>query len=311
MKEKVLVTGGTGFLGSHLLPLINREKYEVYSIGKRDVDLTKFEDAQKLFSNNQFDMVIHLAALSGGIGANRARPYDFFHQNTLLVANIFNLAAEFKVKKVIYTMGGCSYPNTAHSPIGEDQMWNGFPHGDSAAYSSAKKMGIVAAQAYSQLGLKSTVLVPGNLYGEFDNYSLEQSHVIPAMIRKFFEAKRMGRETVPMWGSGIATRDFVYAKDVARIIANKMDHDLPLGPINISSGTSISIKSLAELISNLMDYQGQIEWDKSKPDGQLNKIFDVQYAKSLGMEASTELETGLTNTIQWFEENYESGLIRL
>ena len=253
-------------------------------------------------------VLVHLAAYSGGIGANRTKfPADFYYRNTLLTALVFQGAAEHGVKKMLYTMGGCSYPATARSPIDESQMWNGFPQPDSAGYSTAKKMGIVASASYrTQYGLNSIVAIPGNMYGEYDNFRNAESHVVPAMVRRYFEATRSNAPEVVMWGSGEAVRDFVYAGDVARVLAELLDTYDSTEVVNVSSGTTTSIRVLAETIRDQVGYQGRIVWDRSKPEGQAVKIFDVARLKSLGYSCDTSLRDGLQRTIAWLAKNYDA-----
>jgi GDP-L-fucose synthase len=259
-----------------------------------------------MFEELKPETVVHLAAYVGGIGANRQFPADFFHRNILLTALVFRAASEYGVKKMIFTMGGCSYPAKAASPIDEEQMWNGFPQAESAAYSTAKKMGIVASLSYrQQYGLNSVIMIPGNMYGEYDNFRNAESHVIPAMIRRFFEAKRKGDKQLVMWGTGSPTRDFVYAGDVAATIPFFIENYNSSDPVNISSGTSTSIKELANTLKSLLNYQGEIIWDTSKPDGQMVKIFDVARMKNLGLACNTTLKDGLERTIAWFEKHYD------
>lgn len=313
--NKILVTGATGFLGSHVRRIVTSGKMtqDFIFVGSKRGDLTNFATTMALLDDVQPDIVMHLAALSGGIGDNRARPADFYFINSLIVSNMFEACARKGVKRIIYTMGGCSYPGTAGSPISEDEMWNGYPQGDSAAYSSAKKMGIVAAQAYAgQYGIRSDVFIPGNLYGEFDNFHLEKSHVIPALVRKFVEATEAKQDTVTMWGTGSPIRDFVYAEDVARILLDAVARDDLITPMNLSSGTGITIRSLAELIAAQTGFEGALVWDTDKPDGQAEKIFGVQRMKDHGFSCDTELSVGIMKTISWFRETVaSSGSIRL
>jgi GDP-L-fucose synthase len=303
---RIALTGDTGFLGQNLKDAFREGEVTFFAAnGQANYDFTRYEDCEDFIRTSQPKVLIHLAALSGGIGANRERPDEFFHVNMLLVTNMFRAAALNGVEEMVYTFGGCSYPNTATSPIKEQNLWDGIPHGDSSAYSMAKKMGVIAANAYKKYGLKSKLLIPGNLYGKFDNYSLENSHVIPAMIRKFYEAKNKNAKSVSMWGDGSPTRDFVYAGDVAKAIVKALDMNLPEEPINLSTGTSISIKNLAETVAAHLNYSGELFWDTSKPNGQQDKIFSVTKAKSLGLVMETKLDDGLKQTIKWFEENYD------
>jgi GDP-L-fucose synthase len=305
---KIVVTGATGFLGRHLLPLL-QERYgprQVLGLSSADYDLMSPPDVARMFRDCRPETLIHLAAYSGGIGANAARPADFYYRNTLLTALVFQEAALQGIQKLIYTMGGCSYPAKARSPIDEGQMWEGYPQPESAGYSAAKKMGIVASLCYRrQYRLNSVVLIPGNMYGEYDNYRTAESHVVPAMIRRYFEARRQGLPRVVMWGTGAPVRDFVYAGDVARAIPWFIEHYDSSDPVNLSSGTTTSIRDLAEAIKQAVGYRGDIVWDTSKTDGQMVKIFDVTRLRGLGLSCPTPLGDGLRRTLAWFEANYD------
>jgi len=308
MSQNIIVTGATGFLGRHLLPiLIDRFGPErVVGLSRQDYDLEDPLAVARMFDERRPDIVIHLAAYSGGIGANRAYPADFYFRNTLLTAHMFQQAATRGIRKLIYTMGGCSYPATARSPIDESQMWEGFPQPDSAGYSIAKKMGLVAARAYrQQYGLNSVVLIPGNMYGEHDNFRNDESHVVPAMVRRYYEATRDEASEVTMWGSGQPQRDFVYAGDIARSILYFVENYESSDPVNLSSGRATSIQKLAETVKDLVGFRGGIVWDTSKPEGQMAKIFDVSRERDLGLRCDTTLDAGLRNTIDWFSANYE------
>jgi GDP-L-fucose synthase len=278
---------------------------EVVGIGSSDFDLLSQKGINDMFMAFRPEVVIHLAAYSGGIGANRNFPADFFHRNSLFVSLMFEAAARFGVKKLIYTMGGCSYPAKAISPIAENSMWDGYPQPDSAAYSVAKKIGIVASDAYRrQHGLNSIVLVPGNMYGEYDNFREAESHVVPAMIRRYFEAKLRNEAEITMWGDGSPVRDFVYVGDVAKAIVWFLENYNSSEPVNVSSGTPTTIKELADTIKRQMQWDGEIKWDISKPNGQIIKVFDVSKLRSLGLGCDTPLAEGLERTIRWLEKNY-------
>jgi GDP-L-fucose synthase len=306
---KIVVTGASGFLGRHLLPQLKNQypQSEIIGLSSQNYNLMNPIEVIKMFEDLHPEILIHLAAYSGGIGANRAFPADFYYRNTILTALVFEQAAKFKVKKMIYTMGGCSYPATATSPIDESQMWQGYPQPESAGYSSAKKMGIVASQSYrTQYDLNSVVLIPGNLYGEYDNFRNNESHVVPALIRRFYEAKLNQIEEVTMWGSGAAKRDFVYAEDVAKVMPYFIDNYNSSEPINISSGTTTPIKELAELVKETTRFEGKLSWDTTKPDGQMVKIFDVTKLNSLGLSCDTSLKNGLEKTFSWLNTNYQN-----
>jgi GDP-L-fucose synthase len=307
--DRIVVTGASGFLGRHTVPVL-RERYgpeRIVTLSSTDYDLTDPAAVRRMFQEQKPGVLVHLAGYVGGIGANRAYPADFLHRNLLLMALTFQAAAEFGLRKLVYPMGGCSYPAKATSPIGEDQMWQGYPQAESAAYSSAKKMGLVASEAYrQQYGLHSVVLIPGNMYGEYDNFRAQESHVIPALIRRFFEARCNGAREVVCWGSGKATRDFVYAGDVARAIPFFIEHYDSPNPVNISSGTTTSIRELAETVREIVGFSGELVWDASKADGQMFKIFDVTRMKGLGLACDTPLSKGLERTVGWFAANYAS-----
>ncbi len=308
MSADIVVTGATGFLGHHVMAVLQKAYSDrVIGVGRRDYDLLDATQVTRLFDDLHPRVLIHLAGYSGGIGANAKWPADFFHQNILLTSLMFREAAIRGVEKMVYVMGGCSYPATATSPIDEGQMWDGFPQLESAGYSMAKKMGLLASQIYrQQYGLNSAVLIPGNMFGEWDNFRNEESHVIPALIRRFFEAKRDGLPQVAMWGTGGATRDFVYAGDVAAAFPHFIESYSSPDPVNVSSGACTSIRELATTIASAVGYTGELVWDTSKPDGQLMKIFSVTRLKSLGLSCDTPLRAGLEKTICWFTRAYET-----
>ncbi len=305
---KILLTGATGFLGRHTLPILEAKYGEdnVVAVSSSDYDLMDPRRVDACLADHKPDTVIHYAAYSGGIGANRTYPADFYYKNTILTANMFEYAARRKVKKLIYPMGGCSYPATAKSPIDETQLWQGYPQPESAGYSTAKMMGTVAAQSYhTQYGLDATVIIPGNMYGEYDNFRKDESHVVPAFIRRYYETNKAGEKDITMWGSGKPERDFVYAGDVAALIPYFIEEYEGRGPINISSGTRTSIKELSELIAEMVKFKGIIKWDTDKPDGQMVKIFDTTQMEKLGLSCPTSMRDGLQKTIDWFATHYD------
>jgi GDP-L-fucose synthase len=307
---KIVITGSSGFLGHHLMPVLQkRYGFEnVLALTSKDYDLLDRTQVRRMFSQTQPDVLVHLAAYSGGIGVNRTKPADFYFVNIVLQALVFEEAAHYgKLKKLIYPMGGCSYPASAVSPINESQMWQGYPQEESAGYSAAKKMGIVASRSYrTQYGLKTSVIIPGNMYGEYDNFRNGESHVIPAFIRRYYEEIKSGIEKIVMWGTGAPQRDFVYAGDVAAVVPYFIEEYDSVEPVNISTGTTIAIRELAETLRFVMNFSGEIAWDTSKPDGQMVKIFDVSRLRSLGLNCPTSLVDGLTKTIAWFKDNYEN-----
>ncbi|MBU0679329.1 MAG: GDP-L-fucose synthase [Verrucomicrobia bacterium] len=311
--ERIVITGATGFLGHHVTPALQSAfDCEIISLGRKDYDLLTAGAPRRMLDDLKPDCLVHMAAKSGGIIDNKNRPADYFYENLAMNTAVFEEAFRFGVKKLLTFMGGCSYPSDAKSPIGEDQMWNGFPQIESAGYSVAKKIQLVQSWACRQQhGFNSVVLVPGNLYGEYDNFNWEQSHVIPAMVRRFIEARDAGAAEVACYGSGRPTRDFVYAGDVAATIPWFLENYDSSEPVNISSGTRISIKELAETIKDVTGYEGRIAWDTGKPDGQIDKIFDVSRLNSLGLSCNTSLRDGLQKTADWFMSAREKGDVRL
>lgn len=307
--SKIVVTGARGFLGRHLLPVLC-ERYgdaHVVGVSREQYDLENPAEVRRLFDDHRPDAIVHLAAYVGGIGANKEFPATFYYRNTVLTALMFAAAAERGVRKLVYPMGGCSYPATAVSPIDESQLWQGYPQKESAAYSTAKMMGLVAASAYRQQhGLSSVVVIPGNMYGEHDNFRLKESHVVPALVRRYYEAALQNVDSIEAWGTGRPTRDFVYAGDVAALLPFFLDEYDSVEPVNLSSGTSTSIRELVDTIRELTGFAGRVDWNSAKPDGQMIKIFDVTRMTKLGLSCPTPLRQGLRKTIEWFREHYHA-----
>jgi len=311
--KKILVTGATGFLGHHLLPELEKQvDAEVVAVSRSDYDLLEPGAPKQMISDVQPDAVIHLAARVGGIIANKKYPADFFYDNVTMNTLTFEAAFRGGVKKFLTLIGGCSYPSTAPSPIPEEHMWEGYPQFEAAPYSVAKKIMLVQSDSYRrQHDFNSVVLIPGNVYGEHDNFNQEYAHVIPALIRRFIEAKEEGAESVACFGSGRPTRDFVYAGDVAAVIPWFLLNYDTSEPVNISTGTRIAIKDLAETIRDVTGYEGELTWDTSKPDGQMDKIFAVERLHNLGLDCPTPLREGLKKTTDWFLEARKTGTVRV
>lgn len=309
LKNKtVLVTGSTGFVGRNLVPLLKETGCSLLTPGRKEYDLLEQAQVRAMFRDLRPEVVFHLAGLIGGIGATKERPAEFCYGNLVMGTLMIHEAYSAGAEKYITLIGGCSYPAAAESPIRESELFRGYPQPESASYALAKGMSHVQAEAYRrQYGLNAVVLVPGNLYGPFDNFDLRYSHVIPALIRKFDTAKETGVGKVTVWGSGNPVRDFVFIADACnaiRIAAETYDSpDL----INLSSGVPTSIRELVETIAELTRFRGEIVWDASKPDGQAVKIFDNRRMKELlGFRCETSLRSGLEKTIRWYRENRAS-----
>ena len=308
-EKRVVVTGGAGFLGSFVVEkLRERGCREVFVPRSRDYDLREKEAVVRLYEETRPDLVIHLAAVVGGIGANRAHPGSFFYDNLIMGAQLMEYARRYHIPKFVAIGTICAYPKFTPVPFREADLWNGYPEETNAPYGLAKKMLLVQAQAYRQeYGYNAVYLLPVNLYGPKDNFDLETSHVIPALIRKCLEAKQRGVAEVVVWGDGSPTREFLYVEDAAEgILLAAERYDDP-EPVNLGSGMEISIRDLAEKIRGLTGFEGQIRWDTSKPNGQPRRCLDVTRARDrFGFTARTFLEEGLRRTIQWFRDDSDA-----
>ncbi|MET0790886.1 MAG: GDP-L-fucose synthase [Polyangiaceae bacterium] len=306
-RTKVLLTGGSGFLGGHVAEALRtRGAGAIVAPRAADADLTDAGATRALFERERPDLVIHLAAKVGGIGANLKHPGTFFRDNMAMGLNVLEEARRVGTRKVVIAGTICAYPKFAPIPFREDDLWNGYPEETNAAYGVAKKAILVMAQAYRQeFGSNFVMLFPVNLYGPRDNFDLESSHVIPAMIRKFAQAKRRGESEVVLWGDGSPTREFLYVDDAAEgLLAAAERYDDP-EPVNLGAGFEISMRDLAHKIASLIDYRGEVIWDVKRPNGQPRRMLDVTRARErFGFTARVSFDEGLARTIAWFEANH-------
>ena len=309
INKRVCVTGGDGFLGSFVQKTLKEHgATEIFIPTIDKYDLTDINDVRRMLKDSKPDLIIHLAALAGGIGANRARPAEFFYKNLMMGVPLLHEAWEQGVSKFVAIGTICAYPKFTPVPFKEENLWEGYPEETNAPYGLAKKMLLVQSQAYrEQYDYNSIFLLPVNLYGPRDNFNLETSHVIPALIRKMIDAEDLGEEKVVLWGDGSPTREFFYAGDAARGIVLAAERYNSSEPVNLGAGMEISIKDLALLIAKLTGFSGEIVWDTSKPNGQPRRALDTSLAKEyFNFEAEMPFEEGLEETIQWFKENKEN-----
>ena len=309
-QKKILITGAHGFVGNHLVKnLLEKRKVpreNLYLPSVQKLDLRKWEDCKMAVKGQ--DIVIHLAAKVGGIGLNREKPGELFYDNIIMSVQLMEAARQIGIEKFVAIGTICAYPKFTPVPFKEENLWEGYPEETNAPYGLAKKMLLVQSQAYrKQYGFNSIYLLPVNMYGPGDNFNTKSSHVIAALIRKVYEAKKEGRNYIEAWGTGNASREFIYVEDSAEgIILATEKYDKP-EPVNLGSGMEITIKNLAQLICKLMDFKGEIRWDASKPDGQPRRMLDVSRAKEeFDFVAKIPFEQGIKNTIKYYEENAES-----
>lgn len=306
--KRVCVTGGAGFLGSFVVAKLNARGAEVFIPKIEDYDLTKIESIEKMLDDSKPDIIIHLAAQVGGIGANREHPAEFFYNNLMMGVQLIHAAWQRKVSKFVALGTICAYPKFTPVPFKEDDLWGGYPEETNAPYGLAKKMLLVQSQAYrQQYGYNSIFLMPVNLYGPRDNFNPESSHVIPALIRKCLEAKAAGAPSIEVWGDGSPTREFLYVEDAAEGILLATEKYNGSEPVNLGSGMEISINDLVTLIARLCKYEGEIVWNKDKPNGQPRRRLDVSRAeREFGFKAQVGFEEGLRRTIEWYESTMKA-----
>jgi GDP-L-fucose synthase len=304
--KRICVTGGAGFLGHFVLEALKqRGAKDIFVPRIEEYDLVNPVDIQRMFEVARPEIIIHLAALAGGIGANRARPADFFYINLMMGTQLMHEAWVHGVSKFVALGTVCAYPKITPVPFKEENLWNGYPEETNAPYGLAKKMLLVQAQSYrEQYGFNAIYLLPVNLYGPRDNFNLETSHVIPALVRKCIEAQERGDKEVVLWGDGSPTREFLFVADAADGIITATEFYNGNQPVNIGSGQEISIKDLAELITRLTGFEGQLVWDTSKPNGQPRRGLDTSRAQEyFGWKARVPFDEGLRQTIAWYREN--------
>jgi GDP-L-fucose synthase len=301
--RRILVTGGTGFLGRYVVTELRAAGAEVVAVGRRDYDLRRRECIVELLADVRPAAVVHLAAVVGGIAANQAEPGRFFYENAVMGIELVEACRKAGTEKVVLAGTVCAYPEHTKTPFAEDDLWDGYPEPTNAPYALAKKMLLVQAQAYrDQYGMNIVYLLPVNLYGPGDDVDLDSCHVVPAMIRKFVEARGRGDRSVVLWGTGSPTRELLHVRDAARGFRLALERYDRREPVNLGTGVEISIRDLAGMVARAVGFDGRIVWDATRPDGQRRRRVDISRAKELfGFEAEVALDAGIRETVRWFE----------
>jgi GDP-L-fucose synthase len=310
-QSRFMVTGGAGFLGSRVVAkLQERGARDVFVVRRADYDLRDAEAVRRCLEDAAPDVVIHLAAVVGGIGANQENPGRFFYDNAIMGIQLIEASRLFGVSKFVTIGTVCSYPKFAPMPFREDDLWDGYPEETNAPYGLAKKMLLVQSQAYrQQYGFNAIFLIPVNLYGPADNFDPASSHVIPALIKKCVDARESGAPSIEVWGTGAASREFIYVDDAAEGIVLGTERYNEPGPVNLGMGFEITIRDLVDLIVELTDYKGEVIWDRTKPDGQPRRMLDTSRARDrFGFVAGTDFREGLRKTVQWYEAQLKVGV---
>jgi len=304
--KKVLVTGAYGFVGQNLMTQLQEMRkdipFTILAPTRQELDLTIDWDVGSYFNQHKPDIVLHLAGRVGGIGINKAKPAEFFYENLMMGALVMHHAWKNSAQKVVALAAGCGYPKYLQPPYKESDFWSALPDENSIGYSMAKKNLIIQSWTYrEQYGFNSVVLLPANLYGPYDNFNLETSHVVPALVRKFLEAKERRDNEVVVWGTGVASREFLYSEDTALAIIAMAEKVNETGPFNLGTGTETTIKELVETIARLTEFEGEIVWDTSKPDGQPRRFYDMsKFKEAVGYVPDTTIEEGIKKTIEWY-----------
>lgn len=304
--KKILITGGSGLIGSSICQELGKSRHwDIYAPSSKELDMESTKCVEDIFFTFRPDVVFNLAARVGGIKANLANPVSFFNSNIEIALNTYKFSAKFGVKKIVNAGAGCGYPLNAEEPLKEDDLWNGLPQRESLPYSTAKKLLTILGEIYEkEHGIVSTTFIPSNVYGPRDNFNIEQGHVIPALIHKFFLAKRFGHSKLEVLGDGSAMRDFIYVEDAARAMVSGI-HATKSDVVNVATGKQISIRDLVNYLISIFDYSGTIRWDVQGPSGSSSRLMDIgKISRIMGIWSPIDLMEGLNKTVAWFSSSF-------